>query len=272
MKKTLAIHDLSGFGRCSISVVLPILSALKTQCCPLTTAVLSTHTGGFDSFTFCDLTHTMQPALEHYGQLGLNFDAVYSGFLGSAGQIELVERALELKSADGIVLVDPVMGDHGTTYKTYTRQMCEKMAGLVGRADIITPNLTEAAILLGLDYTDVSADERTVKDWLVRLADLGPEYTVITGVAFAPGTLGAAYYCKTTGNFEYAYTPKVLTSFPGTGDIFASVLLGKLLNNFTMAESVKAACEFVYICAKHTEALGTPARDGVCFENFLCNL
>ena len=155
-----AIHDLSGFGRCSLTVAIPVLSAMGVQCCPLPTAVLSTHTGGFEGYTFRDLTEEMAAAAAHWKALDLRFDAVYSGFLGSERQIGLVRQFLrDFRRPGTLAVVDPVMGDFGRVYETYTPAMCRRMADLTAEADVITPNLTEAALLLGVPYESLPRDE-----------------------------------------------------------------------------------------------------------------
>ena len=155
-----AIHDMSGFGRCSLTVAIPILSAMGVQCCPLPTAFLSTHTGGFEGFTFLDMTDEMSKVADHWASLGLTFQAVYSGFLGSERQIGVVEDFIRrFRGPDTVVVVDPVMGDYGRVYQTYTAAMCSGMARLAELADVITPNLTEAALLLGQPYETLPAGE-----------------------------------------------------------------------------------------------------------------
>ena len=147
-----AIHDLSGFGRCSLTIVMPTLSAMGAQCCPVPTAYLSTHTGGFGANTFLDLTDQMGPVMDHWRSLGLTFDGVYTGFMGSEAQMALTGALIRAFRGDGLAVVDPVMGDHGRPYRTYTPAMCRAMGELAELADVIIPNRTEAAILLGEDY------------------------------------------------------------------------------------------------------------------------
>ena len=160
-----AIHDMSGFGRCSLTVAIPILSAMGVQCCPLPTAFLSTHTGGFEGFTFLDMTDEMSKVADHWASLGLTFQAVYSGFLGSERQIGVVEDFIcRFRGPDTVVVVDPVMGDYGRVYQTYTAAMCSGMARLAELADVITPNLTEAALLLGQPYETLPAGEAGLRE------------------------------------------------------------------------------------------------------------
>ena len=186
-----AIHDMSGFGRCSLTVALPILSAMGVQCCPLPTAFLSTHTGGFEGFTFLDMTDEMPKIARHWKSLGLRFDAVYSGFLGSARQIGMVADFIRDFRGDGVVVVDPVMGDGGAVYRTYTPEMCAGTARLAEQADVITPNLTEAALLLGIPYGELPGGEAGCRAIVERLSLEGRRSVVLTGAGLEPGATGA---------------------------------------------------------------------------------
>ena len=177
-----AIHDMSGFGRCSLTVAIPVLAAMGVQCCPLPTAFLSTHTGGFENFTFLDMTDEMPKVAAHWKSLGLRFQAVYSGFLGSERQIGIVEDFIrDFRTPDSVVVVDPVMGDHGDVYQTYTPAMCAGMARLAEQADVITPNLTEAALLLGIPYAALPAGEDGCREIVERLSLGGRRSVVLTG-------------------------------------------------------------------------------------------
>ena len=188
-----AVHDLSGLGRCSLSVILPVLSVMGVQCCPLPTAVLSAHTAfpAAKSASFLDLTPEMEQGARHWRELGMDFDAIYSGFLGSARQISVLRQFIhDFRREDTLVLVDPVMGDHGKVYRTYTPEMCRLMGELAAQADLITPNATEAAILLEEDYANAPTTQAGMENWLARLSLDGRRSVVITGVSFAPGTVG----------------------------------------------------------------------------------
>ena len=168
-----AVHDLSGLGRCSLSVILPVLSVMGIQCCPLPTAVLSAHTAfpAAKSASFLDLTPEMEQGTRHWRELGMDFDAIYSGFLGSARQISVLRQFIhDFRREDTLVLVDPVMGDHGKVYRTYTPEMCRLMGELAAQADLITPNATEAAILLEEDYANVPTTQVGMESWLARLS------------------------------------------------------------------------------------------------------
>ena len=198
-----AVHDMSGLGRCSLTVALPVLSAMGAQCCPLPTAVLSAHTAFPASHlaTFLDLTAEMERMLLHWRKLHVSFDAIYSGFLGSEQQIGILHRLLsEFRRKETLVLVDPVMGDHGKVYRTYTPEMCRLMGELAAGADLITPNLTEAAILLGEDYSSVPTGQAGMERWLTRLSLEGRRSVVITGVSFAPARSALPWLGRSTAN------------------------------------------------------------------------
>ncbi|MEA4993294.1 Pyridoxine kinase [bioreactor metagenome] len=261
-----AIHDLSGFGRCSLTVALPILSAMGAQCCPLPTAFLSTHTGGFQDFTFLDMTDEMTRAAAHWKSLDLRFDAIYSGFLGSARQIGVVEEFFyDFRQPNTLTVVDPVMGDHGMVYKTYTSEMCDGMARLALLADVITPNLTEAALLLKLPLGELPSPRETVE----RLSLDGKRSVVLTGVSMSPGMTGAMCFDAKTGRAEPVQTDFVAHEFHGTGDVFASVLTGALMQEKPLIAAAMLAAKFVRACAERTAAAELPMREGVEFEPLL---
>ena len=277
LPRTAAIHDLSGFGRASLSVVIPVLSSMGIQVCALPTAVLSSQTTGMTGFTFCDLTDQLDAVLDHWKKLDVSFDAVYSGFLGSPKQAETVLRCIrELKSEDGIILVDPVLGDDGRLDPTQTREMVESMRVLVRHADVITPNLTEAAFLLGREYDPALTDEE-LKDQLRALSASGPDVVVITS---APGegpaaeprsrrSMRVAAYEKESGRFWQTSHPSVPAYYPGTGDTFAAVFLGALLRGESVPMAMTRAAEFVYNAILTTYGYGTPAMEGIMLEKVL---
>lgn len=261
-----AIHDLSGFGRCSLTVALPILSAMGTQCCPLPTAFLSTHTGGFDGFTFLDMTDEMPRVAAHWKSLNLQFNAIYSGFLGSERQIDLVaEFFRDFRRPETVTVVDPVMGDHGKVYQTYTPAMCAGMIRLARLADVITPNLTEAALLLDLPLDTLPSPQETVE----RLSLDGRRSVVLTGVSMSPGMTGAMCFDAKTGRSEAVQTAFVAHEFHGTGDVFASVLTGALVQGRNLNDAATLAAKFVRACAERTAKEALPIREGVEFEPLL---
>ena len=265
-----AIHDMSGFGRCSLTVAIPILSVMGLQCCPLPTAFLSTHTGGFTGFTFLDMTDELPKVAAHWKSLGLGFQAVYSGFLGSERQIAIVEDFLrEFRGPDTVAVIDPVMGDHGAVYQTYTPAMCAGMARLAELADVITPNLTEAALLLDIPYGELPVGEAGCREIVERLSLDGRRSVVLTGASTAPELTGAMCFDARTGRTEAVQTRRVPQEFHGTGDVFASVLTGALVQGASLPDAVRQAVDFVRACAERTARAGIPMREGVEFEPLL---
>ena len=265
-----AIHDMSGFGRCSLTVAIPILSAMGLQCCPLPTAFLSTHTGGFEGFTFLDMTDELPKAAAHWKSLGLHFQAIYSGFLGSERQIAIVEDFLRaFRESDTVAVIDPVMGDHGEVYRTYTPAMCAGMSRLAELADVITPNLTEAALLLGVPYEELPAGEAGCREIVERLSLDGRRSVVLTGASTAPELTGAMCFDARTGRTEAIQTRRVPQEFHGTGDVFASVLTGALVRGASLPAAARQAVDFVRSCAERTAKAGIPMREGVEFEPLL---
>ena len=281
-KTVAAIHDLSSFGRCALSVVMPALSAMGIQVVPIPTALLSTHTGGFTDMYFKDLTDSIDPIIKHFSDLGLKFDAIYTGFLGSVDQIDLVSKFIRrFSNEDTVVLVDPVMGDDGELYSTYTLQMRDRMYELCELADIITPNLTEASFLAGAKYMDTGElSEMSSQVYVSKLVGklYLPKKTkiVVTGVSHSSdrlgtyGILGGDVY---DGNIGYMYSVKrVDKSYPGTGDLFASVLLGSILCGKTLDEAMRFASDHIRDVMEYSSRIDTPARNGVAFEHFLGEL
>ena len=273
--KVAAVQDLSGLGRCSLSVVLPALSVMGAQCCPLPTAVLSAHTAfpAPEAAAFQDLTGAMEQTLRHWEALHTSFDAIYSGFLGSPQQIGVLRRLIQrFRRKETLVLIDPVMGDHGRVYRTYTPEMCEQMIQLAAEADLITPNLTEAALLLGEPFDHIPASQAGIEEWLRRLSLGGKRSVVITGVSLAPKALGAGCLDARSGKIRFAMAHQEPGQFFGTGDLFAAVLLGSLLRGETLSESTARAVDFIQKSVARTLAAGTPMLEGVQFEPLLREL
>ncbi len=271
-KQVLAIHDLSCVGRCSLTVALPVLSACGIHTSVLPTALLSTHTGEFTDYTYLDLTGEMRRIASHFASLPLQFDGLYTGFLGSFEQIQLVGSLLEkYHNADTLTLVDPVMADHGQLYTTYTQEMADGMGALCQLADVIVPNLTEASILLNRAYDSNPAWE-TVQSMLETLsARFGCRHVIITGVE-QHGLLGAASFCADDGKTAFVGNTKLPGVFYGTGDVLASGLLGALLQGLSTEKAVAASVNFTYRAMEHTLANGLPLRYGVAFEQALPQL
>ncbi|MCL2216742.1 MAG: pyridoxamine kinase [Defluviitaleaceae bacterium] len=269
-KKAAAIHDISCFGRCSLTVALPILSAAGVNCSVVPTAVLSTHTGGFDGFTYRDLTEDILPIAKHWQSLGLEFDALYSGFLGSTEQVEILEVFIKMfRRPETVVLVDPVMGDNGKLYKTFSQNFPGEMAKLCRMADLITPNMTEAALLINESYREGPYTREYIESTIKKLASLGGEsrQIVLTGVYFSEKELGAAAYDGTV--VRYAMAERVPQQYPGTGDVFASALLAALMNGADLSNGTESAVKFAADCIKLTFEAGTDPRFGVNFEAIL---
>ena len=268
-KKIAIINDMSGFGRCSITVELPIISHMKIQCCPIPTSIFSNHTA-YESFYFEDFTEQMIPYIEEWKKLDLKFEGICSGFLGSARQIEIVRNFFKyFKSQNTIVIVDPIMGDDGEPYATYTEEMCQQMKHLIPYADIITPNLTEACILTDTPYKK-RWKLKELSQLVKKLEDMGPKKIVITGI---PQGSYIANYCYETGREpSIIKTHKVGTSRCGTGDIFSSIVAADAINGVEFYTSVRKASLFIKKCILKSIELNIPLTDGVCFEEILHKL
>ena len=266
-----AIHDLSGFGRCSISVILPVLSAMGVQVCPVPTAVLSSHTGGLGDPVIRDLTDYIEPALRHYQSLGVEFEAVYTGFLGIGEQVDC---CLEFFKAypKALKIVDPVMGDNGRPYRTCTPELRRRMSELAAAADIITPNITEAAMLLEESYPAAPLTRSEAKSMLLRLSHMGPKRVVITGAELAQGGLASLGYDGENGSFWYVPCEYIPVHYPGCGDIYASVLLGAELSGASLPIAMARAAAFTELCVKTTYSYGSDPRYGVMLESVLGSL
>ena len=265
LKRVVAIHDLSGYGRCSLTVILPTLSVMGVQVCPVPTAVLSTHTGGLGEVCMRDLTDYTIPTLEHYKQLKIGFDCIYSGFLIS---MEQIDHCLSFFQAypNALKVVDPVMGDHGKPYKSCSEAFCKRMSELVEKADVISPNLTESCMLLNekCPISPISASE--AKSMLVRLSKLGPKVVVITSVFLADGAMCNIGYDSEQGMFWRVNCEQIPVNYPGTGDIFASVLVGGLMKDESLPIAMSRATEFIELAIKTTYSYGTDPRGGVMLE------
>ena len=268
-KKAAVINDFSGFGRCSITVQLPILSAMGMQCCPLPTAVFSNHTG-FPSCAWTDYTDHMAAYMDEWKKLNLHFNAISSGFLGSHHQIELVERFLRLfRTEETAVVVDPVMGDYGKLYRTYSMELVAGLRTLVHSADILTPNLTEACLLTRRSY-DPNMTERELGRMCEELCGESEKKIVISGL----------FHGDELGNyvFEAGRTPRMVRERrvgeprSGTGDVFCAIITGCAVNGVDFVESVERASGFVARSIVRSEELGIPTTDGIAFEELLREL
>lgn len=251
MKRIMTIQDISCVGRCSLTVALPIISAAGVECGVLPTAVLSTHTA-FDKFTFHDLTDEIEPISKAYVDLGIGFDCIYTGYLGSFRQLALVEDFIrEHKKENTIVVIDPAMADNGKLYHGFTPEFAKAMANLVGYADLVVPNLTEACFMLDIPYTE-EYDEEYIKDVLVRLTKLGAKRSALTGITFDNKTLGAYSYDSETGKFFYYANEYLPVRYHGTGDIFASATVGALMRGQSVENALSVAVDYTYECIRLT--------------------
>ena len=266
-KRVLAIHDISCVGRCSLTVALPILAVGGLDTGVMPTAILSTHTGGFQGYTYRDLTEDIRPASSHWKSLGLRFDALYSGFLGSYDQIDLVAGLMmDFHSEGTLRMVDPVMADNGRLYATYTKEMAQGMHRLCRKADIITPNMTEACILLDIPYKQEGFTQIETEEMLRRLCDIGPRQVVLTGVTLGREQLGTAAYDAQKNEISYAFEDRYPGIFHGTGDILASALLCGLMNGKSLKDAAALAVKFTHRCIACTIQSNQELRYGVRFE------
>lgn len=273
-----AVHDMSGFGRVSLTECIPVMSAMGIEVCPLPTAVLSTHTYDFKGYSVCDMTDCMPETIEHWRSLGIKFDAIYSGYLCSPRQIEILKSLIEWAKSDGaLIVVDPVMGDSellGTAalYTEHMAEICSGMRSLAAYADVITPNLTETCLLLGEKIPEPGhyTDNKTVRGYLKRLSELGANIIVITGIMGSENDMFAALYDRNSDKYYKIDCGYVNRRFHGTGDIFTSVFTGASLLGGTPLEAACLSAEFVSEAIQKTmEHPEMAVREGVLFEPVL---
>ncbi|MFI3116040.1 MAG: pyridoxamine kinase [Clostridia bacterium] len=263
--KILAIHDLAGFGRCSLTTVIGVLARYGHQCIPAPTAIFSTHTA-IENYKKIDLTDFLPEYLEHYKSLNLHFEAIYSGFLASSKQIDSVLYACK-NFEESFVIIDPVMGDNDKIYKTYTKEMCEKMKELVQYADILTPNLTEVKILLDMPLDTKIDTAEALSDACKKLNEMGAKNIVVTGILVNEETVGTAFYQNSALKmYEHEY---IDVYYPGTGDLFTSILIAKVLKGESFESSIIFASDFVKNSINYSILLGTNPLYGVEFEKLL---
>lgn len=283
IKRVAALHDLSAFGRCALTVVIPSLSAMGVQVLPVPTTLLSTHTGGFDGYYFRDMSDSIMPIAKHWEELGIKLDSIYTGFLANEEQIAIIEEfILKFKDENTLTLVDPVFGDDGELYSSCTVGMVEQMRSLCSLGDAIVPNLTEACMLCGREYKDTSEMPPSelkayISELLYDLSKFGAKRVAITGIVtdkssnVATAGLDLSDKSLDTSPF-YVTLHREGGSYPGTGDLFASVLLGKMLGGAPFAKAVAVASAFVRDVIAVSEKYDTPKRDGVALEPCLYKL
>ena len=273
VRRIAAIHDLSGIGRTSLMAVIPILSTMGFNVCPLPTAILSNHSQ-YPDFSFLDLTEEMPKIIDQWEKLGVTFDAIYTGYMGSPRQIEIVCGFIErFRTADTLVVVDPVLGDNGHLYSKMTQEMVEEMRRLACRADVLTPNLTEAFALLDRPYkTDCTTEE--LKDLIAELSEMGPDTVIITGVP-VPGQSGLTSVIARSKSDLRTWKvtcPYLPAHYPGTGDSFTSVITGSLLQGDSLPIALDRAAQFILQGIRSTFGYRMDNRDGILLERVLPNL
>lgn len=274
MKRLVSIQDISCFGKCSLTAALPITSAMGIETCVMPTAVLSTHTGsGFEGYTYRDLTSDIPQIASHWKKLGLKLDAICTGYLGSFEQIKIVSDFFDdFKTKENLIIVDPVMGDKGTYYAGFNDDFAREMKKLCKKADVILPNLTEAALLLGEKYHEGKYDENYIRELLIKLSELGSKIVVLTGVSFDDNSQGVMSYNSETGEFSAYFSDNIPGYFHSTGDVFSATLSGALVKGFSMSRSVKIAVDFTVDCIKHTLGHEKEHWYGVMFEECIPDL
>ncbi len=265
MKRIVTIQDISCVGKCSLTVALPIISAMRIETAVIPTAVLSTHTA-FKNFTYRDLTGDLPKIAKHWKQEKFNFDGIYTGYLGSIEQIDILKEFFkQFKTPDNFIFIDPVMADNGKLYAGFDENFVKEMKELCKMADIIVPNLTEASYMLEKEYKE-NYNEQEIKDILIELSNLGPQYIVLTGVSFKNNELGVMSYNKKTNEFFTYFKEKIPAKYHGTGDIFASTLVGAITNNNTLEEGLKIAVDYVWETINDTYKTNKKDAYGVNFE------
>lgn len=271
MKRIVTVQDISCVGKCSLTVALPIISAMGVEAAIIPTAVLSTHTM-FSGFTCKDLTDQVEPITAHWKNENLDFDAIYTGYLASEEQIELLKKMFaDFKTDKNLVVVDPAMADNGKLYPAFDEKFALKMAELCGCADMILPNITEASFMTGMEYKE-NYDEAYVKEMLLALAKLGAKTAILTGVSFKEGTTGVMGYDSVTGEFHYYCHTKYAQSYHGTGDVFSSTFVGAMMNGLTWKDAIKVAADYTAECIRITMEDADGCWYGVNFEQAIPGL
>lgn len=267
MKRILSVQDISCVGKCSLTVALPIISAMGVETGILPTALLSVHTM-FEHYTFLDLTDEMPKISEAWKQEMLDFDAIYTGYLGSVRQMNIVQKVFEdYKKEDGLILIDPVLGDNGKLYKGFDQAFADEMAKLCSKADVILPNMTEASYMLHIPYVKEDYDEAYVRDVLKKLSEIGAKNAAITGISFEEDKIGIMAYDAEHDRYFSYFNRKIESFFHGTGDIFASTVMGALMNGFDLEESLRVAVDYTLECIRLTTENPNRRIYGVDFED-----
>ena len=268
MKRILSVQDISCLGQCSTTIALPVISSRGIEVSILPSALMSTHTGGFTGYTCLDLTDEMPKIVNHWIKEGIKFDAIYTGYIGDVRQFELIKHCKDvLLIPGGKLIADPAMADNGKLYSALDNNIVGGMREIAACADLVMPNLTEAAFLLNKDYKP-AYERAEIIDMLQGLSQMGPKEVIITGVSDGSSRIGAMSYNAETGDIDEFYAKRQPKSYHGTGDIFASIIVADRLNGIGMHESLEDACTFIGKCISRT----LPEENheyGVCFEQVL---
>ena len=271
MKRVLTIQDISCFGKCSLTVALPVISAMGVETAVIPTAVLSTHTM-FKNFTVKDLTDQIVPITEHWRAEGIGFDAVYTGYLGSFEQIEIVEKLFDdFADSDTLRFIDPVMADNGKLYPAFDEAYAARNAELCRHADFIVPNITEACFMTGTDYRETT-DEAYIKNLLEKLGALGPKTAVLTGVSLSPGKTGVMGLDTVSGTFYTYQNDRIDATYHGTGDLFSSTCVGAMMNGIDWQTAMQIAADYTARTIAVTVANPANPWYGVDFETTIPDL
>ena len=267
MKRIITIQDISCVGKCSLTVAIPIISSAGVETAILPTAVLSNHTA-FPEFTFCDLTDEIQKISDTLYRLNIDFDAIYTGYLGSFDQIRLVSDFIDRYGEKAKIIVDPAMADNGVLYKGFTPEFAKAMAGLCARADLVIPNLTEASFMLDIPYNP-DYDEEYIRGVLKALTSLGAKTAALTGIGFKADEIGVYMYDSERDVYYFYANERLNASFHGTGDIYASATVGALMRGFSTEEALTIAVDYTLLSMKKTLADNEHRFYGVNFEEAL---
>lgn len=274
LKRVFAVHDISGIGKCSLTAAIPVISAAGIECNPVPTAVLSSHTGNLSGYTFRDLTSDLKAYCSQWKELGIKPDGIYTGYLGSALQVEIVKEIIGMFSQEKpLIVVDPAMADEGELYKGFDSAFPDEMKSLCMAADVIVPNLTEASLLTGIPYTK-KYDREYIAGIIDELSPFTGRYIVLTGLSYSDDKIGCLVYDKSSGNSEELFSSRFPGIYYGTGDIFASVLTSALIKGLDIVSSAQAALEFTSMCIETTYKEQTDPRFGVALEKhlpYICN-
>ena len=264
MKRIITIQDVSCVGKCASTVALPIISVAGVEASVLPTAILSTHTQ-FSKFTFHDLTDEIPSIMDTLEELEIGFDAIYTGYLGSFRQLELVADFIDRFGKNAKVVVDPVMADNGVLYNGFTEEFALAMAKLCGKADLIIPNLTEASFMLGIPYNP-EYDEAYIRDLLLKLAALGAKEVALTGISLEKGKIGVYSYSSESGKFSYYASTHLPMVYHGTGDVYASSVVGALMRGYSTDDALAIGVDYTLRSMEMTMADPNPRFYGVNFE------